>query len=81
MGGPIANNEDIKLKLIAELDKIVLNKVIYTEFRNFTDCSNQLTRMKALNYNYIDRMNYLVPTNSLEKVKSNLSKSKIRLIK
>lgn len=85
-GGPIincnSNHPDKILDLmLKELIDKVKNRSIFIQFRNFTDMSGKKTIFQKNGFKFMERLNYLVDTSSDQKVKHNISESKLRQIK
>ena len=81
-GGPIVGNEnqEVYSLLLNELNKIITQKAIYTEFRNFFDHSNHKETFDNVGFEFNEHLNFIVSVSSLEVSKRKLSKSKIAQI-
>lgn len=81
-GGPIVKNEDTKVykSLLNKLNTEIKGKVIYTEFRNFTDYSDKKLVFQGYQYRFNEHLNFIVSISSLDEAKAKLSTSKKRQI-
>lgn len=81
-GGPLVqeDNPDIWADLLKNLGKLISEKTIYTEFRNFRDQCVRKELYKKEDYQLNAHLNYIVSIPSLDEAKAGLSKSKKRQI-
>jgi lipid II:glycine glycyltransferase (peptidoglycan interpeptide bridge formation enzyme) len=84
-GGPLISLEsDRKDEILDMLLKELISKVkghsIFIQFRNFTDQTASINVFVQNGFKYMERLNYLVDTQSEETVKRNISSSKLRQI-
>ena len=83
-GGPLLLNNVsfVEISLLLEsLIKILRNKAIYIEIRNFTDFHEYLSIFEKCNFKYIPRLNFHVDCENDSEIKKNISSSKLRQIK
>ncbi len=87
-GGPIfsdnVTSEEISL-LLTSLIKVLRNKAIYIEIRNFNNFHEHVSIFKKCNFKYIPHLNFHVNCEDENKIKKNISKnvtceSKIKLL-
>lgn len=85
-GGPVIQNQFKKPQvildiLLKELIKIVKNRSVFIQFRNFYDCAGFFDIFHQNGFKHLERLNYLVDTSSVVDVKQNISSSKLRQVK
>jgi serine/alanine adding enzyme len=70
IGGPLVLNNDAGLmKIILEsFDKLISNKVIYTQFRNLFDMHSGISSFAEFNYTFTDHLNILVDLTRPEEI-------------
>lgn len=82
-GGPVFSNnvtsEEISLALVS-LIKLLRNKAIYIEIRNFNDYHEYVSTFKKYNFKYIPHLNFHVDCNDENTINKNISRSKLRQI-
>ena len=83
-GGPLfsdnVSSEEISL-LLTSLIKVLRNKAIYIEIRNLNDFHEYVSIFNKCNFEYIPHLNFHVNCKDENKIKKNISSSKIRQIK
>lgn len=82
-GGPLVKNENAEIysMLLAQMNKVVSQKAIYTEFRNFFNLESQREIFGESGSQFNEHLNYIVHVPSLDEARARLSKSKIKQIK
>jgi lipid II:glycine glycyltransferase (peptidoglycan interpeptide bridge formation enzyme) len=85
-GGPlidndVANSDEILDLILKKLIKEVKNKSVFIQFRNFFDWKEKKEIFHNNDFNYLDRLNFLVDTTSEQDVKKRMSSSKLRQVK
>lgn len=84
LGGPVFDEnilpEEVAL-LLKELKKILKNKAIFIEIRNFSNYSKHLEVFQKNKFDYLPHLNFHVDCKDEKIVKKNISKSKLRQIK
>ena len=82
-GGPVLKSPEIAEPVLKAYDQITRPKAIYTQFRNIFDCSAVKDTFQRLRFDYLQHLNYQVPTRGTtgEQLLSGMSKSKSRQIK
>ncbi len=82
-GGPIVENKDQRIVelLLAEYEKIIYGKAIYTQVRNMFDCSYMADAFEQKDYEYLEHLNFHVLTENRETTLKSMSESKLRQIK
>lgn len=85
-GGPLiettVNNPDEVLDLL--LKRLILqvkNKSIFIQFRNFFEWNDRKEIFHRNDFDYLERLNYLVDTTSEQDIKKRMSSSKLRQVK
>lgn len=84
LGGPVFDEniipEEVSL-LLKELKKILKNRAIFIEIRNFSNYSKYLKIFQKNKFDYLPHLNFHVDCKDEKIVKKNISKSKLRQIK
>ena len=84
LGGPIFDEDMIPEEaalLLKELKKILKNRVIFIEVRNFSNYSKYLKIFQENNFDYLPHLNFHVNCKDEKIVNKNISNSKLRQIK
>ncbi len=82
-GGPLIKDNDSTVAelLLKEYEKVIAGKAIYTQMRNMFDCSTISSVFEQYNFEYLEHLNYIVPTLNRETTMKSISESKVRQIK
>lgn len=78
-GGPLVENQDKQILglIMKEYERIVKNKVLYSQLRNWADTSHFTPELKHLGYRYTDHLNLLLDlTRPVTDIWKNISRGK-----
>ncbi|CAN5571241.1 GNAT family N-acetyltransferase [soil metagenome] len=82
-GGPLVKNEDpsIAEMILSAYDQTASEHAIYSQFRNLSDLTFAKKAFTNNGFEFLEHLNFLVPTSTIDSVQKLVSKSKIRQIK